>query len=340
MRDVSGMRLAMSLSSVKGPRSLALADPSLRRALEDMVRRRVPSNEVDDVVQATLTEAIASASAPEESEALRRWVFGVARHKIADHYRRSRREMPTELPELEAQSAPHSASDLLRWAEKELPAGEHAEKTLEWMLREGEGEKLESIADSEEQPAPRVRQRVTRLRQHFRTKWAAQLAAAATLVGVVTLLWWTLLRKPTEAPIARDLPADPAIAEGHELRRVALERCVAKAWDDCLKGLDDAKRLDPAGDAQDDVVAARKAAAEAQNPPPPPSATPTSSVAPPAPTTPTKLVDTKVAPAPRTSSDSTATPPAPKPAPPVKPPSKDNGSDSFSPAAKSFGKKK
>ena len=99
------MRLVMSLPSASDPRTLGLADPSLRRSLEDMVRRRVPGSEVDDIVQGTLTEALAAASAPDEAESLRRWVFGIARHKIADHYRRSRREMPTELPELEAVGA-------------------------------------------------------------------------------------------------------------------------------------------------------------------------------------------------------------------------------------------
>jgi DNA-directed RNA polymerase specialized sigma24 family protein len=239
-----------------------------------MVRRRVPAGEVDDVIQATLTEALASATAPAEAEALRRWVFGIARHKVADLYRRSRREMPTELPELEAQSAPHSASDLLRWAEKALPEGENAEKTLEWMLREGEGEKLESIAESEAQPAPRVRQRVARLRKHFRATWAAQVAAAATLLGLAALVWWTLHRPPVEAPIAREIPADPAIVRGQELRRMALERCGAQSWDDCLKGLDDAKQLDPAGDADETVSAARKAAADARAPTLPQNALP------------------------------------------------------------------
>lgn len=263
------MRLAMSLSPAPDARSLGLADPALRRTLEDMVRRRVPASEVDDVVQATLTEALAAASAPDEPEALRRWVFGIARHKVVDYYRRSRREVPGDLGEPEAVSAPHSASDLLRWAERELPEGENAEKTLEWMLREGEGEKLESIAETDDQPAPRVRQRVTRLRKHFRAKWAAQMAAVATLVGIA-ILAWTWLRKP-EPPIARETPVDPDVTRGIELRRAALERCNQKAWDECLDGLDRARALDPNGDAAKDVVDARKAAGEAKSAPPAPS---------------------------------------------------------------------
>ena len=72
--------------------------------------------------------------------------------------------------------------DLLRWAKKELPAGEENAKTLEWMLREGEGEKLETIAAEANVPAPRVRQRVSRLRRYYKARWAAQAAALAALL--------------------------------------------------------------------------------------------------------------------------------------------------------------
>ena len=147
-----------------------LADPSLRSALQAMVRRRVPEAEVDDIVQAAFTEALSSETAPDDPDALRRWIFGVARNKVVDFHRRAKRTTPAEdAPEPVAEAAPHSDRDLLRWAERELPPGKDAPKTLEWMLREGAGEKLEAIAASEKIPAPTVRQRVHRLRQWMRS---------------------------------------------------------------------------------------------------------------------------------------------------------------------------
>jgi len=83
-----------------------LTDPDLVLALSQFVRARVPPDEVDDIVQATLVRALASPHAPEVDD-----------------------------------------------------EGEEHAKTLEWMLREGEGEKLEATAVGADVPAPRVRHR-------------------------------------------------------------------------------------------------------------------------------------------------------------------------------------
>jgi hypothetical protein len=71
------------------------------------------------------------------------------------------------------------------------------------MLREGEGEKLESIAESEALPAPRVRQRVTRLRRHLRTRWAAEIAALAALGVLVILAIWLVRREKPRQDVVR-----------------------------------------------------------------------------------------------------------------------------------------
>ncbi len=192
----------------------ALTDPRFRRALTQMVRRRVPESEAEDIVQSSLAEALASERAPGEMDALRRFVWGIARHKVADFYRRARREK-LDVPELEGPGAPHNEHDLLRWAARELPEGKDAEQTLDWMLREGEGEKLEAIAEAENVPAPRVRQRVSRLRRHLRERWAVELAALAAIGVVVALIVWEMNRQPGkpithEGPVLREEPREKA----------------------------------------------------------------------------------------------------------------------------------
>ena len=126
---------------------------------------------------------------------------------MIDWFRRTKREVPRDLeaneegaPVAAAESAPQSAMDLLRWAKKELPEGEENEKTLEWMLREGAGEKLETIAAEANVPAPRVRQRVSRLRRYYKARWAAQAAALAALL-LIALAIALALRQRTD-PVA------------------------------------------------------------------------------------------------------------------------------------------
>jgi RNA polymerase sigma factor (sigma-70 family) len=181
-----------------------LADPSLTAALSHFVRARVPEPAVEDIVQSTLTEALDADQHPDEDEDIVRWVHGICRHKVVDWFRRARREVPRDLesgeeaPVAAAESAPQSAMDLLRWAQKELPEGEENAKTLEWMLREGEGEKLETIAEEANVPAPRVRQRVSRLRRYYKARWAAQAAALAALLLIALAIALSLRRRHDE----------------------------------------------------------------------------------------------------------------------------------------------
>jgi len=257
-----------------------------------MIRARVPSSEVDDLVQATLTDALDSNSVPLDTAELKKWVFGIARHKIVDFYRRARRESPGLLPEIQAPGAPHSEKDMVRWAEKELAENQQGDETLDWMLREGDGEKLENIADEDKVPAPRVRQRVSRWRKHLRERWAAELAAVAAIAVILGGLWWAWRHRPQDGVtvVTPDnssvVPVDSAMLRAAELRAVALQRCDKGEWVACLQGLDEAAKLDPAGDSSDAVKQARQGAADAmrapESPTPSPSSVPSSN-APPAP---------------------------------------------------------
>ena len=178
-----------------------LSDPALTAALSHFVRARVPEPAVEDIVQSTLTEALDADEHPDHDEEIVRWVYGICRHKVVDWFRRARREVPRDLespeegPVAAAESAPQTAHDLLRWAQKELPEGEENAKTLEWMLREGEGEKLESIAAEANVPAPRVRQRVSRLRRYYKMRWAAEAAALAALLLIALAIALALRQK-------------------------------------------------------------------------------------------------------------------------------------------------
>ncbi len=236
---------------------------SFRAALLAMVRRRVPPGEADDVVQAALAEAVAAADRPRDPPSLRRWIWGVARHKVADYHRRARREDVGEVPEQATPPSPDAERDLLRWAVGELPPGADAHRTFEWLLREGEGEKLEAIADEERLPPPQVRQRVSRMRRLLRARWA-QLVAAG-LAALVVYLVARSARSPGDAPrpaprLIEGPEVTVAVARGRARRAEALRACDAAQWRRCLDALDAARALDPAGDEAERVRRARQSA--------------------------------------------------------------------------------
>jgi len=191
---------------VPEPNATRLADPALREALLRYARRRLPPGEVDDLVQNTLTDALTADSAPNDADDFQRWVHGIARHKIADLYRR-RGRLPLLEPELDAKfNDPGPATgELAQWIEKELPKTDGAHATLHWLLRESDGETLDEIAREAALPAPRVRQRVSRLRRHLHSRWLALGAAGLALLLSAAAVLHALRKPEPPAPvIARD----------------------------------------------------------------------------------------------------------------------------------------
>jgi RNA polymerase sigma factor (sigma-70 family) len=275
-----------------------------------MVRKRVPERDVEDVVQATLTDAVTSASRPEDPDALRRWIWGVARHKVADFHRRSRREEFDE-PEVAVQADTREANDMLRWAMQNVPEG--SEETLQWLIREADGEKLESIAESAQVPPARVRKRVSRLRAHLREHWKREVIALAALGVTLGVALW-ILRKPRIEDIGPEIARPEMPVERPELKRAKLLRQEAldlpgapcqspTTTDECLRMLDQAKELDPAGDTAPAIQTVRLRAL-----PPPPAPIPTTTAQPMAPSKPEAPKTKSFTPTPNGSATPTYTP--------------------------------
>jgi len=151
---------------------------------------------------------LAAPRLPDDDEEFRRFVFGVARNKVFDHFRRQKRD-PEALDEGDAEGGeqPLSAREILRWAEGALPDSE-SQDTLQWMLREGDGEKLEHIARDARVPAPRVRKRVSRLRKLLRERWAAELMLAGllALLGALGAVYYFKFGRNPDDVVKREPP--------------------------------------------------------------------------------------------------------------------------------------
>lgn len=166
-----------------------LGGPELRRGLEVHLRRRVPSQDVEDVAQSVLAAAVASPSTPTDPAELRRWLAAITRNKVADfHRQRARRNaMLAEGASPEDLAASPDAveeRDVLRVLLGEASSAREAD-TLDWLVREHTGERLADIASEKGVPAALVRKRVSRLRHALRSRWAALFGVAAVLGAVL-----------------------------------------------------------------------------------------------------------------------------------------------------------
>jgi DNA-directed RNA polymerase specialized sigma24 family protein len=200
--------MAAPAFSILNQNTARLADPALREALLQYARRRLPPGEIEDLVQNTLTEALVSSNAPSDHSDFQRWIHGIARHKVADSYRR-RGRLPVLIADVDAKPGDAAAapSELAQWIESELPKTDGAHATLHWLLRESDGESLDEIARDAALPAPRVRQRVSRLRRHFHARWLALGAAGLLLLLAMGLLLHGTREASSVPPIARESAA-------------------------------------------------------------------------------------------------------------------------------------
>jgi DNA-directed RNA polymerase specialized sigma24 family protein len=199
----------------------ALAAPALRRSLAAMVRRRVPKDDAEDVAQTILCDALAAPSIPSDPEDLRRFVAGIARHKVADFHRRSRRvghgeqgghrDLASEEHELSVEPAPIEARAILSSIASSVASSDREQQTLEWLVREHAGEQLQTIAADEGLPAPAVRQRVSRLRRVLRAQWA-HARLLVLVAGSCAAIANRAQQAGEHAPIAAD-PTGDAVAE-------------------------------------------------------------------------------------------------------------------------------
>jgi DNA-directed RNA polymerase specialized sigma24 family protein len=186
-----------------------LAQPSMLGRIRSMVRRRVPAQAVEDVVHQTACEALAAEDPPLDPLEARRWLYGIASHKIADFHRRARRAAVVHGldPEVLASRPPAlEARSLLRGVLADATRDPRGAETMGWIAREMQGERLESLAREAGLPPATVRQRVSRMRRWLRVRWGRE-ALMLVAASILTLL---LALRPQGAPPVEPIYADPA----------------------------------------------------------------------------------------------------------------------------------
>jgi hypothetical protein len=101
-------------------------------------------------------------------------------------------------------------------------------------------------------------------RRFASARWITLLAASLGALAVGGIGIGSGLFGPTDDHVGASAPRPGWTGEpaSQKARRVALQACDAERWAECIDGLDAARKLDPAGDADESVQRARAAAAE------------------------------------------------------------------------------
>jgi DNA-directed RNA polymerase specialized sigma24 family protein len=193
-----------------------LSQETTRRRLSRLVRRRVPADDADDVVQSVLCDVLAAERVPTSEAELSRWLAGVVRHKICDHHRQARRQTIhlAEVEELTARPAPLEARELLRAVASDAERDARSRQTFDWTVREAEGHELREMAREAALTPASVRQRVSRLRRLLRSRWLRDVLLVTAAAFALALSVGQLHLSP-RAPV---IVAEPAGGPVEEIR--------------------------------------------------------------------------------------------------------------------------
>jgi DNA-directed RNA polymerase specialized sigma24 family protein len=172
---------------IRSGRGDEIAAGDVRRGLTALLQRRVPRQDVEDVAQTVLCDALAARTMPSDPEELRKWLTGIARHKVADFHRHSARtnaRMSSAAPEAIASGAPALEEREMLKTLLEEPRTRRDAETMEWLVREHDGERLADIAAERGISPLVVRQRVSRFRRALRSRWSGLFALVALVGGL------------------------------------------------------------------------------------------------------------------------------------------------------------
>ncbi len=172
-----------------------------------MVRRRVPSSDVDDIVQSVLCDALGAGRCPDDPRDVPRWVMAIAKHKVADFHRRRRREEPVPVAVAKPLVPTIEERDLLRAVLEDAERQPSARETIRILIREHEGETLRDIAIGEALSPELVRKRVSRFRKYLRARFLTVPAIAIAIIA------WSARPRLEDAVVRGEIRAATAPVE-------------------------------------------------------------------------------------------------------------------------------
>ncbi len=253
----------MAVAARHHPNARRLAGPEVRAKILAVIGKRVTPADADDIAQSAYVRLMMLPSLPEAGDDLRALVATVVRGLIVDHHRKRRvredrrddgadvDEIPVDADEASAPRREHWRQ-MLEFAEREVAAGRVSADVLRWAKRLAAGDTYAQIAADENVPEATVKTRMRRAREHFQKRWPLYASAAAGIAIFVLVIRDQEPvtvgggRRPEGAPPSTTAP--PQSLRAQDYRERAARKCNDGAFDACERELDEAKKLDPAGE--------------------------------------------------------------------------------------------
>ena len=264
-----------------------IADPANREELlEWLEKRRVPERARQDIVAETFYRAVTAKNPPPIAEQDGKWLRKIARRVIAAVCKYNA-DHPLEAFEGDeyvfASTRDEKAAEIRDWLEKQYPDDEKGQTTFECVLRHADGAPITELADEHGVSKEALFKAVQRMRAALRQRWLEDFGPLVLLLLVASVTWLRVSGpRPTTTPattpdttVTAETVTDPTPTErpatvsprveATALRENARSLCDARQYAACVRALDSAAAIDPAGDASRDVQSMRARAQDAQN---------------------------------------------------------------------------
>jgi DNA-directed RNA polymerase specialized sigma24 family protein len=270
------------------PNARRLSHPEVARRIRAVIGKKVPRQDVQDVVQSVyLRLSMMLDSLPESDEELVSLAGLITHGRVVDHIRHGlvhegRREEVEDLGELPVGDGAVSPEVRAYWgqmldlAEDEIDAGNIPPEVLRWARALAEGKTVAEIAAEENVSASKIKMALKRARDYLGPRWK-EIAGVGTTLMVIFLVLLLLPRRrpaPEDERPTRDISAstapsssaaetfDAGLVTADDLRASARNACNAHDFANCQWDLDRARQLDPDGEKRPEVIAMRKAIAD------------------------------------------------------------------------------
>ena len=235
--------------------------------------------EIDDIAQTVTAELLAMADPPDDMDGCLAAARRAANDESIDTFRKSARRgahnagptpyadrVTAEDPTEAATWHPIDRARQIALLREKLDDGSLSARDAQLLALDADGADAIEIGQELNLAPQTVRNALSRAKGVVRAAWNSRLKGPLALLAVLLLSWWAKREHDRRAQRDRNdihqdapfAPPLPPMERADRLRHDARDACADRDWMKCIEELDDAKKLDPAGEERPEVQEMRQ----------------------------------------------------------------------------------